>query len=147
MPLLQSTLADKLESIFADPPETFEAAGKAWAAAVGEYAADVVPPSSSVSGAQETLAVALAADFAVPLGAPPLMEVAFLAFGATVGLGMAPAFVAVPPAAPVGFVAQFVAPPPATHRAAAEALAAKIHAWMGTGTANTVPPSSPVSWS
>src|SRR5690606_2420070 len=96
----------KLEAIFASPPATFAAAGKAWADAVGEYAEDIVPPSSSVSSAAQTLAGALGAAFAVPLGAPPMMELAFAAFGSSVGLGMTP-LVAVPPSAPVGFVAQF----------------------------------------
>lgn len=145
MPLSQSTLASELEALFADPPDTHAAAAQGWADAMAAYAGDITPPSSGVSGAAATLAGALAGAFAIPGGAPPLMEVAFLAFGATVGLGMAP-LVAVPPATPVGFVAQFAGPKPATHAEAAQQIAGIIHSWMTTGVANTVPPTSPISW-
>jgi hypothetical protein len=145
MPLAPSTLQSQLESLFAEPPESFAEVAQGWADAVNAYASGVTPASSGVSGAAATLAGALAAAFATPGGAPPLMEVAFLAFGATVGVGMTP-LVAVPPAGPVGFVAHFAGPKPATHAEAAEQLATLIHDWMTTGVANTVPPTSPIPW-
>lgn len=145
MPLSQSALASKLEAIFADPPPTVAACAQAWADAVGDYAADLVPPSSAVEGAAQTLAGALTTAFGVSLGAPPLMELAFLAFGATVGLGQAP-LIAVPPSEPVGFVALFAAPPPPTHTEAAAQIASLIDTWMKLGVANTVPSTTPIPW-
>jgi hypothetical protein len=133
MPLNSAALAQALLDL--GDPETSAAAGQAWANAMGEYAAEVVPPSTSAAAATSTLA-----------GAAPLMEVAFLAFGATLGLGMAPAFLAVPPAAPVGFAA-FLAVSRDSREAAMQELAGLIDTWMRTGTANTVPPTTPVPWS
>lgn len=143
MPLNSAALAQALLDL--GDPETSAAAGQAWANAMGEYAAEVVPPSTSAAAATSTLAGALAAAFVSPAAAP-LMEVAFLAFGATLGLGMAPAFVAVPPAAPVGFAA-FLAVSRDSREAAMQELAGLIDTWMRTGTANTVPPTTPVPWS
>lgn len=144
MPLSPSTLQSQLESLFSAPPASFAECGQAWADAIGAYASGVVPPSATVSTAKTTLAGALTAAFASG-AAPPLMETAFLAFGATVGLGMVP-LIAVPPAVPVGLVSQFAGPQPNTHAEAATQISNLIHVWMSTGIANTVPPTSPIPW-
>jgi hypothetical protein len=147
MPLDASTLAASLADVARNPGDTIPACASAWAQAIGGYASSVLPASTTVSTAQVTLESALAGAFASPAAAP-LMEVAMLAFGATVGIGMLPAFVAVPPAVPVGFVTFFATqPPPSTHEEAGAQLAALIDTWMRTGTANTVIPTTPVPWS
>lgn len=145
MPLSLSTLESELEGLFADPPSSIAECAQGWADAIEAYASDMMPPSSTVSSAASTLAGALTAAFAIPGGAAPLMEVAFLAFGVTVGGGMVP-LIAVPPAAPVGFATQFLVHP-ATHAEAASQIAGLIDTWMKLGTANTVPPTSPIPWS
>jgi hypothetical protein len=143
MPLNSASLTQALLDL-GDPGSAAEA-GQAWAQAVGQYASEVVPPSTTVSAATTTLAGALAAAFATPAAAP-LMEVAFLAFGVSVGLGMAPTFIAVPPVAPVGFVA-FMATMRDSREVAMQELAGLIDTWMKTGTATlAVPPNTPVTW-
>jgi len=97
VPLSQSTLATELESLFAGPPGSHAEAAQGWADAMQSYASSITPPSSTVAAAAATLSGALAGAFAVPGGAPALMDTAFLAFGSSVGLGMAP-LVAVPSA-------------------------------------------------
>jgi hypothetical protein len=73
------------------------------------------------------------------------MDGAFTAFGASVGLAMAPAFVATPPAGPPGFVALF-----ATKRSSADAGAAAvsgaIDTWMKTATAVPAAGGAAVPW-
>jgi hypothetical protein len=68
-----------------------------------------------------------------------MVDAAFAAFAATVGLGMAPAFVAVPPAAPLGVAVLLTAPQP-THAAAAALFATTIDSWFRTGSATLVAP-------
>jgi len=143
MALDSASLAQALLDL-GDPESSAEAA-QAWASAIGDYADEVVPPSTTVSEATSALATALAAAFASPAAAP-LMEVAFLAFGVTVGGGMAPAFVAVPPATPVGFVA-FMAVMRDSREAAMQELAGIIDNWMKTGTATPALGGPPVTWS
>jgi hypothetical protein len=75
------------------------------------------------------------------------MDAAFQAFGAAVGLGMAPAFVAVPPPAPVGFASLFAKPYQTSAAAAAAHLTPAIDAWMRTGTATPAIGGSPIPWS
>ena len=146
MPLDPDGLASALADIAADPPETSAGCAQAWADAMEDYAAGIVPLSSDVSSAAATLAGALATAFASPAAAPG-MGTAFAAFATTLSLSMA-GFVGSPPPGPVGFATQFlVTPPPATHAAAGSALAGIIHTWMTTGTATaTAPGSVPQNW-
>lgn len=134
MPLDPGALSSGIEEVASDPPPTSAECAQAWADAVGDFAAGVVPPSTAVSAAVTTLAGALATAFASPAAAAG-MESAFTAFGATVGGGMAPAFVATPPPGPVGFATLFAAGHPATHAAAAAGISGIIDTWMRTGTA------------
>ena len=137
---------DGLEPICSAPPATAAACAQAWADAMEAYAADIVPPSTTVSAASTTLAGALTTAFQSPAAAPG-METAFAAFAATVGGGMV-GWAATPPPAPVGFATQFAGPKPTTHAAAASTIAGLIHSWMTTGTATLVaPPNTLVTWS
>jgi hypothetical protein len=146
MPLDVSKLAGELASTFAAPASDTGGCGQQWADAMKLYAADLVPPSTKLEDAATALAGALAGAFASPSAIAP-METAFAAFGATLALGQAPLFTGTPPGVPVGFVAQFAGPAPATHGAAASAIAARIHAWMQTGTVTLVaPPNTVTPW-
>jgi hypothetical protein len=149
MALSQSQLATDLAEVARNPGSTIPECAEAWAEAISSYASGVTPSgpgmSLAIEGAKATLKTALIAAFASPAAAP-LMETAMLAFGVTVGGGMLP-LVAVPPVAPVGFAIMFAAqPPPPTHDAAGAMLAGLIDTWMKTGSANTVPPTSPIPW-
>lgn len=146
MPLNLAALSNGLASCFADPPGDAAGCGQQWADAVKNYAAGIVPPvpAPALEAAAGVLAGALGSAFATP-AAIPAMELAFTAFGATVALGMAPAFAGVPPAGPVGFAAQFAGAAPETHGEAASAIAGRIDAWMKTGSATLVAPPNTVS--
>ena len=146
MPLDAVTLQNELEALFEAPPHTAAGCAGLWAAAMLDYAADVVPPSTTVSAAAETLAGALTSAFGSP-SAAPAVDAAFTAFAASVGLGMAPAFAATPPASPLGIADLLLGSQP-THAAAAAAFAALIDEWFRTGSAQLVaPPFTVVVWS
>lgn len=147
MPLVASTLQSQLESLFAAPPPNASGCAQGWANAMQAYAAGIVPPSTTVSGAAATLASALTAPFGAP-NAGAAMETAFAAFALTVGGGMAAAgFAATPPPSPVGFAALFSGPKPATHADAAQQIATAIDTWMRTGIATLIaPPNTPQPW-
>src|ERR1700742_5180344 len=113
MPLALPTLTSQLQSLFADPPPDAAGCAQGWANAMQAYAAGIVPASTTVATAASTLSGALAGAFATP-NSGPAMDLAFTAFAASVGLGMA-GFAPVPPAAPVGFSTLFAGPKPATH--------------------------------
>jgi hypothetical protein len=147
MPLNIGALQSGIEGACASPSDTAAGSAGQWADAVKGYASAVVPLSTAVDAAAATLEGALTSAFSAPEAAP-LMETAFAAFAASVGVGMLPAFAAVPPAGPVGFASQFAGPAPATHAQAASAVAGLIDAWMKTGTATLVaPPNTQTSWS
>ena len=146
MPLDAPGLSSALASIADDAPDGAAAAGQAWADAVKDYAAGIVPPSTTVSAAAATLAGALAGAFSSPAAAPG-MEAAFAAFAVTVAGGMLPTYTGVPPAGPVGFASQFAGPKPESHAEAGAELGGLIDAWMKKGTATLVaPPNTPVTW-
>jgi hypothetical protein len=146
MPLIASVLEVELGTMFAAPPATYLDCAHAWADAVRTYAAAIVPSSTTVSAAANALASSLAAAFALP-SAVAGMEAAFAAFAAAVGFGMT-GYVPTPPPAAVGFATQFAGPAPATSAAAAQQLAALVHAWLTTGTSTlAVPPNTLVPWS
>lgn len=145
MPLDLPGLQSSLASLFASPPADIAGCAQGWADAVGAYASGIVPTSTTVEAAQAALAGALASAFAQP-SAIPALELAFAAFAASVGLGMA-GYTPVPPPAPVGFAAQFSGPHPPTHAAAAQAIAGLIDTWMRTGTAILIaPPNTVMPW-
>lgn len=146
MPLAKPTLSSGLAELAADPPATAAGCAQAWADAVRAYAAAVVPASTTVTAAAATLAGALSSAFQSSAAAPQ-METAFTAFAASVGAGMAPAFVAVPPSGSVGFAAQFGGAMPATHAEAGDAIATRIDNWLKTGTATPAGGGAAVSWS
>ncbi len=146
MALNLAALTSGIQSVCADPADSAGGCAQAWADAMGDYAATVVPPSTTVVLAKQALAAALAGAFASPTAAPG-MESAFATFAVSVGAGMAPAFVAAPPPSPVGFASLFAQPPPATHAAAAAALAARVQAWMVTATATPAAGGAPIPWS
>jgi hypothetical protein len=133
MPLAPPILQSALEALFAEPPLLVAECAEAWAQAMADYAAGVVPVSTTVAAAASSLATALAAAFATPVAAPAF-DAAMTAFAVTVGSGMLPAFVAVPPPAPLGVAALLAASQP-THAAAAAAFSAQIDAWFRAGSA------------
>jgi hypothetical protein len=146
MPLDSSLLSNKLAALFADPPADAASCGQQWGAAMKDYAASLVPLSTTIESAAATLGGALGGAFA-NASAIGGLEAAFSAFGVAVALGQAPAFAGIPPAGLVGFAAQFGGPAPETHGAAASAIAGRIDAWMKTGSATLVaPPNTSTPW-
>jgi hypothetical protein len=146
MPLIVAGLQSDLESLFTNPPNNVAACAQQWANAIGAYASGIIPPSTTVTAAQAALQSALAGAFVSPAAAP-VMDAAFTAFAAQVGLGMAPAFSGVPPVAPVGFATLFAPPNPQTKAEAAARFASTIDAWFHTGIATLVaPPNTPQPW-
>lgn len=143
-------LKDDLAVLFSFPGPTTAANGAQWAACMQSYATAIVPPSLSVAAAATTLAGALTAAFASGPATVANVEVAFAAFAATVGVGMAPTFVGVPPVVPVGFAAEMAKPPEQWAQTQADAAllwSNKIHAWMSTGAATlAVPPNTVTPW-
>ena len=141
MPLNTPTLGTELQTLFTSPPETFAACAQDWADAIENYSLTVVPPSTTIAAAatilNTSLVVAFQAGAADPTGVSiaPLLEVAFVTFATTVGIGMAPAFVATPPPAPVGWAAALAGSAPDAHAAAASKYRDLIDLWMRTGTA------------
>lgn len=146
MPAELAGLEDALEQLAASPSSSAATAAQGFAAALQAYAAAVVPASSAVAGATPALASALTVAFG-QLSSADAMEAALTAWSATVGLGMAPAFVAVPPPAPVGLAALFAGTNPATHAAAAARLGGAIDTWFRTGTGTPAAGGAPVPWS
>lgn len=144
MPVNPAQLSSALASNFANPGTSAAACAQQWTDAVGGYAAAVVPPSTTIAAAKSALAGGLAGAFAIPGGAIPGMESAFLSFATALGGGMAP-FVAAPPPTPIGFAAQFAGSPLPTPGAAAGVMASLIDAWFRKGTA-TPPGGSPIPW-
>jgi hypothetical protein len=135
MTLNPDDLKDDLKDLVTSPPPSAAAAAQAWATAVRSYAGGVLPVAAApaVAAAAGVLQTALVAAFATP-SAAAAMEAEFMAFGASVGLAMAPAFVATPPAGPVGFVTLF-ATKRSSANAGAAAVSGAIDAWMKTATA------------
>lgn len=151
MSLDPAGLKTDIEALASSPPATIALCATAWADAMGAYAADVVPASTTVASATATLdaALALAFDNTDEATTAAAMETAFATFATSVGAGMAPAFVATPPPGLVGFAALMVPPFPSTHSEAAEDVRDIIDAWMKTGLAQAAggPPPPPVNWS
>jgi hypothetical protein len=137
MALNKAALKTALETAASSPAATVALCAKAWADAIGAYAAGLTPPQvkpATLVAAKAALQTALTSAFGTT-GAAPAMETAFTTFGGALGEGMAPAFIATPPSAAVGFATLFTPPFPKTHSDAAQAMADAIHAWMTTGTA------------
>jgi hypothetical protein len=133
MPLATPILQSALEALFAEPPLLVAECAEAWAQAMADYAAGVVPVSTTVSAAATSLSTALAGAFAKPVAAPDV-DAAFGVFSASVAAGMLPLFTGAPPPAPLGIATLLAASQP-THAAAAAAFATHIHQWMVTGSA------------
>lgn len=144
MPLAKSALVSGLQGTFSDPPATYAECAQEWADAVQSYASAVIPASTTVSAACAALSASLASAFQAS-NAIPLMEAAFLTFGASVGGGMA-GFTPAPPAGPVNFASHFASTYD-SHADAASGIADLIDTWMKTGTATPLPSGSPVNWS
>ena len=156
MALDTSSLESGLLSFFASPPVTMDgddidyvssrqACANEWAEAMTTYAAAIVPASSAVAAASLALYSALASAFAAG-SAGPAVDSAFQVWAASVGAGMAPAFVATPPPSAPGFASGLGTMQP-SHAAAASYWAGVIDTWARTGTATPSGGGAPVPWS
>lgn len=136
------------------PLENAAQVAQVWAAAVGAWAAGIVPPSSTVSAAQATLEGTLAGLLATPHASgaevaslASSLEAAHLAFATAVGGGMA-GYTPVPPVAPAGFLAILTASPRDTSQEAADEISDALDSWMRTGVSTLIaPPFTVVPWS
>jgi hypothetical protein len=147
MPLVPDDLEADLEDFFGDLPNSFALAAAEWAAIFQSYSSGVIPASTTVPTAASALESALATAFQGPQPVGAVVDAAFQTFAATVGSGMAPAFVAVPPPSPPGFVANLLPPFPPTHALAAAKWRNVLDVWMRTGTATPSGGGAPVNWS
>jgi hypothetical protein len=133
MPLNPVSLQSALESLFSEPPPTRAECAQAWADAMGNYAAGIIPASTTVGAASAAMVASLTAAFESPAAAP-LVDAAFMVFAVSVAGGMVPTFAGVPPPGPLGIADQLLVTAD-THGAGADAFAALIHGWMTTGSA------------
>lgn len=145
MPLVAAGLQQSLQALSESPGATIADCAQLWANAIQSYAAPVAPPSATVAAAGALLATQLAAAFGLPAAASA-MDAAMTSFAATVGAGMAPAFVAVPPPAPVNFALLFAEPYPTTAAEFGQRVGSAIDAWMRTGTATPALGGAPIPW-
>lgn len=156
MALDSAGLQSDLASFFAAPPLTMDGddvdyatsrqqCAAEWASAMTTFGTAIVPASSTVAAASFVLSVALASAFASG-SAASAVDAAFQTWAASVGAGMAPAFVAVPPPSPPGFVAG-LGSTRASHGAAASYWAGLLNTWARTGTATPSGGGAPVAWS
>jgi len=154
MPLVPAILIQELTKFMDDKAPTFDkfppddpAAAKAWATAVDAYASAVIPPSTAAAAAKSAMQGALT-GMSAPGAAAVAFPGAFSAYAATLGGGMAPAFIAVPPPAPLVLAPVFILGMTGAPASAVVAMMASIiDVWFKTGTATPAAGGSPVPWS
>lgn len=146
MPLNLPGLQSALESLFANPPPSAAQCALAWSDAVGSYAADILPTSTTVTAAASAMTAPLQSAFESPSAASAFDE-AFASFATMVAAGQLPLFTGAPPTTPLG-IASLLSGSQETHADAAAVFAALIDTWLKTGTASLVlPPNTAVLWS
>lgn len=136
MPLILPSLSNQLVGLFRSPEDTVLANAQRWGQIMQSYASTIAPPSISVPAASAALVSQLTSAFQSPSEGNRVAELeqAFRSFALILGQGMAPAFTATPPPGLVGFASIFSSNN-STQEAAAQIFAARIHAWLLTGTA------------
>lgn len=135
-------------------PRSAEEAAQQWANAARDWMATVVPPSTAVAAASTQLQAQLLTVFRVqatphpPPNSGAQIDAAFAVFGATIALGMLPAYTAAPPPGVPGFAQAALRGSYARTRAqGAQQVASMLQQWALTGTAVLVaPPFTPVVW-
>lgn len=140
-------LAASLNPLFSTPPDNIEACASAWADAMEQYARTVVPTSFTAAAAAAQLKGDLTTAFQDNTSTVLIafLEIAFIKFAATVGLGMA-GYSAVPPSGFVGFN-DFYGTYADSHSKAVANFLEKIDTWMRTGTSTLIaPPFTVVPW-
>jgi len=132
MPLVVATLQNGLKRVFDAGAENEATAINGWVNAVLQYASPIVPPSTTVALAAQSLRSGLS-GFSQDSGALSKLPSAMATFAGVVATSMVPTgppfTPAVPPAAPL--VIPFVLATDSTQ--AAQVIAAAIDAWMRTG--------------
>lgn len=159
MALVKATLEAELLDFFAAPPVVMagsnvdytasrSACAQKWADAMQKYLSSagsvLTPASTTITTALATFKTSLASAFATT-GAAAAVDTAFVALATSLGTGMAPAFVATPPAGNPGFASN-ITTNEASHALAAASWAARIDAWLRTGTATPTGGGSAVPW-
>ena len=120
----------------ANYPADSTAVANAWADVADVLLAQVVPASTtSVAARQAFVAIMSGINPTIPNGLT-LMENAFMAYAAQIGVGMAPAFTATPPPTPPPIAITLNVPLDA--QTAAGLLASVLETWAHTGTATNV---------
>ena len=135
-------------------PTSAEEAARQWAHAALNWMVGVVPPSTQVAAAAQQLEGMLVGIFrqqqqpGAPHNSGAQIDAAFQAFGATIALGMLPAYTAIPPPSPPGFAQAALRGSYARTRAeGVQQIASMLQRWAAMGTATLVaPPFTPVVW-
>lgn len=153
MPLTPPILTNELAKFMDDQVPSFEGfpsatnVGQKWAAAVDAYASKVIPASIAAAIAKTAMAGAMAGASAPGAGTAAI-PAAFAAYAATLGGGMAPAFVAVPPPAPLSLDPAFaVGMSGGSASAVISQIVTIVDTWFRTGTATPALGGPPVPWS
>lgn len=132
MPLLAATLQNGLKQVFDAGADNEAVAINGWVNAVQSYAASILPPSTTVVLAAQSLRSGLV-GFSQVGAAPSKIPTAMATFAGLVATGMLPTgppfTPAVPPAVPL--VIPFVNSPDSSQ--AAQVIAQAIDTWMRTG--------------
>lgn len=140
MPLLQPTLQNALQMLFADPGDTEADVISGWSQALALYTAEIVPPSANAEAAQVVLETALV-GMSAPSAAVGKLTSALSAHATSLAAGMTPT--GTPPAVFID-LSSVADKHYDTHAAAAAAWASKIDIWYRTG---NIPGTPPTPWS
>lgn len=146
MALVPATLVVSLTDLFTNHPADELSARTNFASAISDYISTVTPAivPGTAEVAEQSMIVALIGWSELD-AAFSLIPVAFTAWAATIGAGMAPAFVATPPLAPINISSL---PREQTNAAiAAVAWSNLIDTWVRTGMAVPSGGGPSVPWS
>ncbi len=132
MPLIANSLQSDLKSLFDSPKKTEAEAISGWVSAIQSYTLSIIPPSTTVALAAQSLRAGLA-GFGSDGATLSKLPTAMLQFATLVGTGMVPTGPPFTPAVPP--VTPLVVPFVNTDRSqvAAQTIAQAIDLWMKTG--------------
>ena len=117
-----------------------------WSNAINQYASTIGPPSTTAQAAKAAMLSVLLGGEA-PNSWDVIMPLAFTAYAATLGAGMAPTFSAVPPINPINLSAAWNIPKEKSFDLVrVSTLVGLIDAWFRTGQATNNSSGATVPW-